>query len=101
VQVNNCNTWECIDEEECNGGSGTSCPNEEDFALCQSFAGVWYEALCWCDYASPVIIDVTGDGFDLTNLANGVDFEFILDGVPEHVAWTARNSDDAFLVLHP
>ena len=48
---------------------------------------------------SPILIDVTGDGFDLTSGTNGVNFDLDNNGTPERLAWTVANSDDAFLVL--
>ncbi len=48
---------------------------------------------------SPILIDVNGDGFNLTNAANGVDFDLRNIGTPQHFAWTAAGSDDALLVL--
>lgn len=48
---------------------------------------------------SPILIDVLGDGFRLTNAANGVSFDLDGNGTKEQIAWTATNSDDAFLVL--
>lgn len=48
---------------------------------------------------SPIIIDVAGNGFALTNSANGVPFDITSDGRKEKMAWTTANSDDAFLVL--
>jgi hypothetical protein len=47
---------------------------------------------------SPIIVDVTGDGFSLTDAAHGVAFDIANDGVPIHMAWTA-NSNNAFLAL--
>ena len=47
---------------------------------------------------SPIIIDLTGDGFFLTSAANGVKFDITNTGVPIQIAWTA-NSNNAFLVL--
>ncbi len=47
---------------------------------------------------SPIIIDVTGDGFFLTSAANGVKFDIANTGVPIQMAWTA-NANNAFLVL--
>jgi len=48
---------------------------------------------------SPIIVDVSGDGFDLTNTANAVDFDLDSDGAKERLAWTTAGSDDAWLVL--
>ena len=40
-----------------------------------------------------------GNGFDLTGPSSGVGFDIDHDGAVEHIAWTAANSDDAWLVL--
>jgi hypothetical protein len=48
---------------------------------------------------SPVIVDLSNNGFNLTNPANGVDFDIDANGNPDRVAWTALGSDDGFLVL--
>lgn len=67
-------------------------------------------ALLWPDYywsgsecvfspGSPIIVDVGGDGYSLTSVAEGVRFDLDADGVQELVAWTALGSNDAFLAL--
>lgn len=61
-------------------------------------------ALCNCDpdaccTCSPIIIDVTGTGFQLTSAANGVVFDISGTGHPVQISWTAPGSTSAFLAL--
>jgi hypothetical protein len=37
---------------------------------------------------SPIVIDVSGDGFRLTNLDNGVRFDLNSNNVRERLSWT-------------
>jgi hypothetical protein len=58
----------------------------------------------WCqpytsDCYMPLIIDVNGNGFDLTSNANGINFNAFGDGLILRTAWTKANSDDAWLAL--
>lgn len=48
---------------------------------------------------SPIIIDVSGNGFYLTNARNGVLFDITGSGKPIQIAWTAPGADNAFLCL--
>jgi hypothetical protein len=49
--------------------------------------------------SSPILVDVTGDGFSLTNAAGGVWFDLNTNGVPERLSWTSADSENAWLVL--
>lgn len=60
---------------------------------------VWNSQACECTLPSPILIDILGDGFSLTNAANGADFDFNGDTITQRVGWTSNSSDDAFLAL--
>ncbi len=65
------------------------------FALGENFN----EDTCECIPDSPIVIDLDGNGFNLTDLAGGVSFDLNADGTAEHLSWTASGGDDAWLVL--
>lgn len=81
----------------------TCCPAEEcEFEVCEEPFN-WDSEQCCCAVGgtcqSPILIDVLGNGFSLTDANGGVSFDVNSDGVAEHLAWTSLNSDDAWLVL--
>lgn len=78
------------------GGGGCGC-DEVERTNCYTGGGEWSETYCTC--VSPVLLDIDGDGFDLTDGAGGVAFDFTGDGTPELLAWTAAGSDDSWLFL--
>ena len=50
-------------------------------------------------YCTPVLLDLNGQGFRLTDEAGGVEFDLDGDGVAERLAWTEAGIGDAFLAL--
>jgi hypothetical protein len=74
------------------GGGGGGGPENE--CPPSGFMGDIYYPTC-----TPIIIDVAGDGFEMSDAPGGVDFDINSDGVKSRISWTAADSDDAFLVL--
>lgn len=50
-----------------------------------------------CVVADPLVIDLDGDGLELTTIAGGVNFDMRADGHAQAVAWV--QADDGFLAL--
>lgn len=74
-------------------------PCTGDYMVCD-YPYSYSFTVCDCVYqGSPIIIDVQGNGFDLTSRNNGVQFDLFVAGTPQQLAWTSGSSDDAFLVL--
>ena len=77
------------------GGDPDGCPDHPSSVEC----GSWFicEGCCPC---TPIIVDVQGDGFDLTSADEGVPFDLNSNGVKQgRLAWSRSGSDDAWLVL--
>ena len=82
-------------------------PGQEDGGDCLHQTcpqGWWWNAdQCMCQQGippiSPILIDVDGSGFPLTDIAQGVIFDLAATGTPQHVAWTAYGSSNVFLAF--
>jgi hypothetical protein len=86
VPVNN--TCAAKADPALSGGLICNPPTSSDFTADQ-------DTTTTCD---PILIDLKGNGFDLTNAAGGVVFDIRATGHPFRIPWTA-GSNAAFLVL--
>jgi hypothetical protein len=72
-------------------GQCGGCPCGED-CYCSS------EDSCSCVPGTPIILDLDGNGFNLTSPAGGVLFNFFVNR-PVQIAWTAPGANEGWLVL--
>ncbi|MDQ1638206.1 MAG: hypothetical protein QOF62_1545, partial [Pyrinomonadaceae bacterium] len=86
----------CIAAGGCCGGICNENGQCDGCSPACTFPNVCLNGLCG---ETPIVIDVLGNGFNLTDLAGGVNFDFDGDGQAQRLSWTAMNSDDAWLVL--
>jgi len=61
--------------------------NNPDYTCCEVYGD------------SPIIFDLSGNGFSLTDLQHGIDFDFAGDGTKVRISWTTPGTTDAWLVL--
>jgi hypothetical protein len=100
--ISRCNDIGCNGCEELSGAEDsvicltnnleeTGCCSNYEAAECITNGGAWDEATCTC--ISPIVVDVAGNGFNLTNAPNGVSFDILNTGAPKQIAWTVAGSD--------
>lgn len=99
-----CDPWVDCDDSSC----ALECPfacdpvrRQECFNL---LTWTWNETTCECrclreDCWTPILVDISGNGFKLTDSTEGVYFDLNGDGITEKISWTTVASDDAWLAL--
>lgn len=103
--INECDNSTVSQDPAYPSPSPSPSPPPCDFSACES--GCYWDCVandcmkfsggpCW---GTPVLVDVLGNGFVLTDYSNGVYFDLNSDGVTEKLGWTAFTGDDAWLVL--
>lgn len=91
----------CTVNTACSGGD-ESCTGEclrdtDCYTICGSDA--WWCMAGTCTYASPILVDIAGNGYSLTNASSGVVFDLTGSSINIRLSWTAPESDDAWLAL--
>lgn len=77
--------------QSCCLGSPPICDNG---SYCDSSTGEWA-----CGPGSPIIVDLVGRGFELTDPPNGVLFDLRVRGKRDLISWTRIGSGNAWLAL--
>lgn len=83
---------------ECNEGSGIQIDNCSYAGGCP-YGWINTGQCCQPAHIDPMVIDVDGSGFSLTDVPHGVQFDFFGIKKAFQLPWTAQRSTNAFLVL--
>lgn len=94
------------------GGGGLICQYDDtwcedcvpddglEWQNCRNLESQWLpNPYCRCLDPSPILVDVLGNGFDLSSRANGVMFDLNNDGTKNQIPWTIALSDDGWLCV--
>ena len=78
-------------------GYGGSC--NPTYAQLNGCNGSWDCSSCECMWGSPILVDIQGNRFAMTDAVSGVNFDLKGDGKIQRWSWTAPGADDAWLAL--
>jgi len=81
-----------------NGSGGSGCVGDYQCGTGEYCNTSVYPAECEPAIADPIIVDLSGQGFPMTNLANGVLFNFFSRGLVK-VSWTQFGANVGWLAL--
>ena len=84
---------------------GSFCDRSTTFKnKCYQYGGDYNAPYCICTGCdvcggSPILVDLNGDGFAMSDVAGGVMFDLNGNGTRDPLSWTAPGADDAWLAL--
>lgn len=82
--------WQC---------QGVACPPPQNVGNCATCPPQKPNDCCTCPCGSPIILDITGKGYNLTSDTQGVMFDISGNGQLWQMSWTAQDANNAFLTL--
>ena len=97
-----CGTVQCDGscDDSCPGGGGDACGGCPDGSSCfEAYYSPEHMFLIECYVVDPVVLSLDGSLFPLTNVANGVRFDFYGDNKPPQISWTAAGAKVGWLAL--
>jgi Putative metal-binding motif len=90
-------------EEICTDNVDNDCDGDTDYEArqiaCAEQQWLWLPDECLCSSATPIVLDLGGNGCRFTDAPRGVDFDINSDGRRERLSWTSPDADEAFLAL--
>lgn len=98
--INNFSGGSCPRNYFADPGGGYCCQDEMCYEMeqeCNNSGGTWKGCNRGC--YSPIVIDILGNGYNLTSGQNGIEFDLTGEGSKDKISWTSANSDDAWLAL--